>query len=322
MKVSPEVERIVDAALEGQPLGHSEIVRLCDVDEFSLDAYYVNWAAEQVSRCASEGTAEVHAQIGIDANPCSKDCAFCSFAVGNTARSGSMEMPLDVIIDYARAYAEEGANCLTIMITADYDFGRYVDCLARIREAIGPDMPLTANLGDFGVAEAERLKAAGVGSVYHAVRMGEGIVNRIPLDARFQTIEAAHAAGLKVMSCLEMIDPRWSNDEVAINMQRLIDCKPEMITAWGMIAVPGTRSCGEAHYTYPKYDLYSSVMRLACDRATRFGHGNLCWAEVGTNPRDNSNATERDGLGDSVRKVREDLEHKGWKTFRGPSPWW
>lgn len=322
MKVSPDVEAAVDAAMDGARLSHEEIVRLCDLDELSLDAAYVNWAANIVTRRASEGIAEVHAQIGIDANPCSKDCAFCSFAVGNTARTGSMEMPIELIIDYARAYVEEGANCLTVMITADYDFGQYVDYLAQIREAIGPDMPITANMGDFDVPMAERLKRAGVGSVYHAVRMGEGIINRIPIDTRFKTIEAAHTAGLKVLSCLEMIDPRWSNEEVATNMERLIACKPEMVNAWGMIAVPGTRTCDDEHYTYPKYNLYDAIMRLACDPTTRFGNGNLSWAEVGTNPRDASNNTERDGLGDSVRKVRENFEHKGWKTFRGPSPWW
>lgn len=322
MKVTPEIEGIVNAALEGTALEHEQIVRLCDVDEFSLDAYYINWAADRITRRASEGIAEVHAQIGIDANPCSKDCTFCSFAVSNTARTGAMEMPIETIIDYARTYVEEGTNCLTIMITADYDFGKYVDYLAQVREAVGPEMPITANMGDFDLPMAERLKQAGAGSVYHAVRMGEGRVNRIPIDTRFETIECAHAAGLKVMRCLEMIDPRWSNDEVAANMLRLISCKPEMISAWGMIAVPGTRSYVEEHYTYPKYHMYSSVMRLACDRDTRFGHGNLEWAEVGTNPRDDSNATERDGLGESVRKVREDFEHQGWKTFRGPSPWW
>ena len=322
MNVSKDIEEIVDAAMDGRQPTRDEVVRLCGLDEFSLDAAYVNWAAQQVSRKVSECTAEVHAQVGMDANPCSKDCEFCSFAVGNTARDEVMEMPVELVIDYALSYVEAGANCLTFMITADYDFEQYVSYLEQVRAAIGPDMPMTANLGDFDYDMALRLKAAGIGSVYHAVRMGEGTVNHIPIDTRFETIEAAHAAGLKVMTCLEMIDPRWSDEDVADNMLRLAATKSEMMSAWGMIAVEGTRAHDAEHYTYCKYDLYGSIMRLVCDPETRFGHGNLCWAEVGTNPRDASVATEKDGRGESVKKVRENLEHKGWKTFRGPSPWW
>lgn len=322
MKVSQDVEAIVESALRGERMGKDELVRLGGLDEYSLDASYVNWAARKLTTQASDGIAEVHAQIGIDANPCSKNCHFCSFAAISTARKGRMEMPIETIIEYAKAYIEQGANCLTVMITADYDFGQYVDYLAQLREAIGPDMPITANLGDFDIIMAERLRAAGVGSVYHAVRMGEGVINEIPRERRFETLAAAKAAGLKTMCCLEMIDPRYSNEEVAENMLRAADAKTDHADAWGMIAVPGTKLEKDPHYTYDKYGLYSSIMRLLVGTNVRFGNGNLEWAEVGTNPRDSSNATEKDGLGESVKKVRDDFEHHGWKTFSGPSEFW
>lgn len=322
MHVSQEVESIVDYALKGVRPGREELLALCGLDPFSLEAAYVTWGAQQAVRTASEGVAEVHAQIGIDANPCSKNCLFCSFASCNTARSGKMEMPLERIIEHARSYVDEGANCLTIMITADYDFGQYVEYLAQVREAIGPAMPLCANMGDFDEPMAQRLKAAGVGSVYHAVRMGEGQVNEIPLEQRFATIDAAHAAGLKVMTCLEMIRPAFSNEEVVDNMLQVLEHRTEYASAGGMIRVPGTQLENCELYIRPKQRLYSAVMRLAAGPSVRFGGGNLNWAEVGTNPRDASNATEEDGLGWSVEDVREDFEQDGWKTYRGPSPWW
>ena len=88
-----------------------------------------------------------------------------------------------------------------------------------------------------------------------------------------------------------------------------------------MIPVPGTQMCDDEHYTFLKYGLYGDIMRLACGPETRF-NSNLEWAEVGTNPRDDSDATETNGLGESVEKVRTDFQRNGWKTFRGPSPWW
>lgn len=322
MKVSADVERIVDDALKGECPGHDELVRLMSVDEFSLDAAYIKWAADKRRRELCNNTAEVHAQVGIDANPCSKNCRFCSFAACNTARSGKMEMPVEKIIAYAKDYVEHGANCLTFMITADYDFEQYLDYMAQVREGVGPDIPMTANLGDFDVNMAQRLKEVGFGSVYHAVRMGEGVVNEIPLEKRFETIRAAHDAGLKVLSCLEMIDPRWSDDEVATNMLRLAGEHPQMCTAWGMVAVPGTKACDDEHYNHVRYALYSALMRLCCDERTIFGSGTLSWAEVGTNPRDSSNATEVDGIGPDIEDTFKNYEHEGFKTFRGPSALW
>ena len=118
-----------------------------------------------------------------------------------------------------------------------------------------------------------------------------------------------------------MIDPRYTNAEVADIMVRMASLGAQDCTAFGMVPVPGTKLCDDEHYTFPKYRLYNAIMRLACGPETRF-NGNLEWAEVGTNPRDDKNATEKGGLGKSVDKVRTDFERCGWKTFRGPSPLW
>lgn len=322
MKVSADVEAIVDAALKGEQPGHDELVRLMNVDEFSLDAAYIKWAADYRRRELCNNTAEVHAQVGIDANPCSKNCRFCSFAASSSARNGKMEMPVEKIFAYAKDYVNHGANCLTFMITADYDFGQYLDYMAQVREAVGPDVPMTANMGDFTAEMAKQLKDVGFGSVYHAVRMGEGVVNTIPIDKRFETIQNAHDAGLKVLTCLEMIDPRWSNDEVATNMLRLANMHPQMCNAWGMVPVPGTEACDDEHYNHVRYDLYDCLMRLCCDERTIFGDGTLSWAEVGNNPRDSSNATEVDGIGPDIEDTFTRFEQQGFKTYRGPSKLW
>ena len=105
-----------------------------------------------------------------------------------------------------------------------------------------------------------------------------------------------------------------------------VTCPRRVVTssvrgAFGMIPVPGTKLCDDEHYTFRKYALYNDIMRLACGPETRF-NGNLSWAEVGTNPRDDKNETENDGLGKSVEKVRTDFARDGWKTFQGPSSLW
>ncbi len=64
-------------------------------------------------------------------------------------------------------------------------------------------------------------------------------------------------------------------------------------------------------------------MRLASGMDIRFGNENLTWAEVGTNPRDDSNETESSvGRGKSVEQVRENFVTEGWNTYLGPSKFW
>ena len=322
MRVSADVERIVDAALEGARPTHSELVHLASLDAYSLDAAYTIWAGRTLTAKASNGVAEIHAQVGMDANPCPDNCLFCSFAAVNTTRTGRMEMPVEQVIAYAKAYIEQGANCLTFMVTSNYDFGQYVDYLAQVREAVGPSMPLCANMGDFTFAQAQRLKAAGVGSVYHAVRNGEGVLTNIPLERRFESIHAAQEAGLKVLTCLELCIPRFSEEEIVTNMERVLDCRTEYAHAGSLVRVPGTAMQDEPVHTLAKRNLYKAVMRLGAGTKSRFGCGNLTWAEVGTNPRDHSNETEKTGIASSVDKIRRRFESEGWKTYRGPSPWW
>ena len=115
---SRDVVRIVDECLGGKLLGHADAVRLCEIEAFTPDYYVLKYALRQLTFRASGGIAEVHGQIGMDANPCaSGNCEFCSFAVMNSARPNEKrEMPLDTIISYAKRYEEAGANCLTLRL--------------------------------------------------------------------------------------------------------------------------------------------------------------------------------------------------------------
>ena len=322
MQVSKDVERIVDAAMAGERPGRDELVRLCQADEFSLDGYYISWAGREMARRACDGVAEVHAQIGIDSGPCSKNCRFCSFAACNTARTEVVDMPIDTVIEYVQVLVEDEANCVTMMTTADYDFGRFVDYIVQVRQAIGPEMPITANTGDLTYDMASRLKGAGANAIYHGIRMGEGELTSISLQDRFDTVAAAQKAGLAVQTCLEMVMPRFSDEDVVDRMLRVIDCRTDSLTIGGMVRVPGTGMFEEKIYSRPRYRMYNAIARLACHEETWTGGPVLSWAEVGTNPRDDSAHTEKTGRGSTVPQVRDELERDGWEVRRGPSTRW
>ena len=323
-KPSADVIRIVGKCLDGKLLSHADAVRLCEVEAYTPDWYVLKYALRELAYRASGGIAEIHGQIGLDANPCATgDCEFCSFAVMNNARPNEKhEMPLEVALPYARRYYESGANCLTLMITADYDWDKYLGYVEAIHKEL-PDFPIMGNTGDFDVVMAGELKAAGAGSVYHAIRMGEGTVTRIPLETRVKTIEAAHAAGLKVATCNEMIRPGFTYVEVVDLLELSASLGCEAGFAGGIVPVPGTKMYDAPRYSWARGDVFAAIYRMivGCERMP-FGSETLTWAEVGTNPRDDKNETEKDGLGASVYKLQLEYENKEWTVRRGPSLYW
>ena len=50
--------------------------------------------------------------------------------------------------------------------------------------------------------------------------------------------------------------------------------------------------------------------------------GNLAWAEVGTNPRDNLSYTEKGGRGQSVITAQKVFRDTEWEVLEGPSKGW
>ena len=321
---SSDVLRIVDECLGGKLLGHDDALRLCEVEAFTPDYYVLMHALRELAFKASDGIAEVHGQIGMDANPCaSGNCEFCSFAVMNSARPNEKhEMPLDTIISYAKKYREAGANCLTLMITADYDWDQYLSYVEAVHAAV-PDMPIMGNTGDFDEAIAAEMKAVGIGSVYHAIRMGEGKVTQIPRATRVKTIEAAHAVGMKVATCNEMIRPGFTYEEIVEQLELSASLRCECGHTGGMVPVPGTKMFNAPRYSWARGDVFSAIYRMMVGTEfMRYGSGNLSWAEVGTNPRDDKNETEKDGLGSSIYKERLRFEGMEWTVPDGPSTFW
>jgi len=323
-KPSSDVLRIVDECLSGTLLSHDDALRLCEVEAYTADYYVLKYALHRMAYEASNGVAEIHGQIGIDANPCATgDCEFCSFAVMNGARPNEKhEMPLDTILSYARKYYDSGANCLTIMITADYNWDQFLSYVEAVHAAL-PDFPIMGNMGDMDEKMAAELKAAGAGSIYHAIRMGEGTITRIPRETRVKTIEAAHAAGLKVATCNEMILPRFSYEEVIdqLELSASLGCEAGFTT--GMIPVPGTKMYDAERYSWTRGEVFSAIFRMMVGtKRMPFGNENMEWAEVGTNPRDDKLETEKDGLGMSVYKLQLEYENKEWTVVHGPSQYW
>ena len=199
------MNEIIDKALAGDKLTLPEIETIYGLDADSPEAYLVRWAGNLRAKELSGGKAEIHAQIGLDAGPCVKSCQFCSFAKCNNAPGELKRTPLHAVLDYARAFQDSGANLLLLMSSAAFPFEELPEIALRVREMIGPEMPMLINTGDLTLEQAKELRRAGFNGAYHAARMSEGILTDIPLEQRVETLRNLAEAGLPLSFCVEPI---------------------------------------------------------------------------------------------------------------------
>jgi biotin synthase len=332
MPINGRIVDIVDKGMAGLGLDEPEIVELLKVNPYSAEGSYIRWGGWMLSRKASDGYAEVHAQIGMDASACYKNCEFCSFAACNGLRPDKLEMPVDEVLEYAKAYDEAGVNLICLMVTASYDFNKFLEMGAAVHEVINPNLPLMANIDDFTLDQARQLKDAGFDAIYHVIHMGEGDITNISPQTRLQTIRNAQEAGLSVSSCVEPIGTEHTPEEVAHRFKQILELNPQSSGAGLRVAVPGTRFENDPPKGKIDWCHISGVFRLAAGLKPRLcgntylaadSGSNYGWAEVGTNPRDAAERTgQKAGIGHGVTESKYGFIATGWKILEGPSQGW
>ena len=327
------IGEIVEKAMEGNGLTREETRELYAVEPYSKEAAYIRWAGQELSMQATGGIAEIHAQIGLNATTCPKDCQFCSFARVNDVRKGVYEVPKADVLEYAKRYIDQGANLLLMLTTASYRFEMLEDMVASVREVVPADMPLLVNTEDLSLERAQRLKAAGAQGAYHAVRMREGIDTTIPVEERMATFANLREAGLKLSTCVEPVGPEHTPEELAEATFRCIESDPKTSGVGRRISVPGTKLYDRGMLNDVEVAVMVAIYRLAtgidyqlnCSAGTSMAASagaNLAWAEVGTNPRDTVERTEHGGRGDNIDQLRKMFAGVGWQVRDGFSPGW
>lgn len=324
---------IVEKGLEGNGLSDQEMTQLYSVDPRSRVAAYIRWAGGKLQYELANGFAEVHAQIGLNGTPCPKNCKFCSFAICNGLRHKKLEMPKEDVVEYAKIYEESGANAILLLATASYQFEKVLEMAAAVREVISPDMPLLTNTEDVTLEQARQLKAVGVNGAYHAVRMREGTDTEIPEEERLKTFAALRDAGLSISTCVEPVGPEHTPEELTYYSRLCMASGANSAGVGRRVTVPGTMVEDRGMISDLENARNVAVYRLAagrepmlnCAAATSLSAAagaNLAWAEVGTNPRDTVERTERGGRGTNIEYNQKMFRAAGYEVLEGPSQGW
>jgi biotin synthase len=100
-------------------LNKEEIVKLLSVDNTSREFYQLLYLARKRSEEVFKNKGYVFAQIGINAEPCSINCSFCSMAAGHYALPDRWRKSIDEITEGVKQLVADRANAIFLMTTAD-----------------------------------------------------------------------------------------------------------------------------------------------------------------------------------------------------------
>ena len=330
-QVDTHVQRAIGEAEQGTPIGDPEdVAALFRIPTFSAESALLIAAARRLSERACDGRSEVHGQMSVNVGPCPRNCLFCAFAQCHEIFTEQHEFDVDDVVARACKLEADGANAVFLMATGILPFRRFLEYGVAVRTALRPETTLIANIGDFDVDEAHELKQAGFAGVYHAVRLGEGAATKIPVEQRFATFRAIHAAGLSLGTCLEPVGPEHTPEELAEKLLITREAEPVYSGSARRIVIPGTKlaplgQVSEARMAHIlavcRVVLPLSIPGICTHEPNALGAAagaNLFWAEVGANPRDTSERTE-DSRGMTVPRCREIMREADWQVRQGPS---
>ena len=144
MAIGAKANEIVDKVLDGYFITREEIIFLLGIDPHSMEGGFILGAANSITRAASKGQAEVHAQIGVNLSLCPNNCSFCAFAAKNGVFKDTKELSIEEIVQSALSAEADGANAIFLMTTHDFPFRKFIEMSKEVRTKLKPNAVMIA----------------------------------------------------------------------------------------------------------------------------------------------------------------------------------
>lgn len=299
-----EVNVLLEKAKSKKVLSKEEIVKLLNIQNFSKEYYELLHLANHMTREEYGGKAYIFAQIGINAEPCSVNCKFCSMGEKHYSMEKQWKKTCEEICSEAERLAKEKVSDIFLMTTADYDKEQFIEIGRKVKGIMPKETKLVANIGDFDLKYAVQLKEAGFTGVYHICRLNEGIDTSVSPEIRIQTIENIVAANLDLYYCIEPIGKEHTYEQIADEMLRAKKYNVDVMAVMRRVAVPGTPMENSETIDIPEFMKIAAVTRIAVrPQLSMNAHEtvptslicgiNQLYAECGANPRDTVKETSQ-----------------------------
>ena len=320
-----DVIKILEKSVSRE-LSRQEAIELLEIRNGSHEFYKLIETSNNMSRKEYNNKAYVFSQIGLNAQPCPMNCKFCSMAESNYTIGTEFRKDMSDIKDIcetAKQLVESGTHDLFLMTTANYSVDEFIKIGTEVSKVLPKNVRLVANIGDFDLHIAKRLKDAGFTGVYHIRRLGEGKDTDIDPAQRIKTLDAIRDAGLELYYCVEPIGPEHTYDEILDEMYRAKDYNVDVMAVMRRTPVPGTPLEKNGGITSIELTKIAAVTRLVTrPKRSMNVHEvtpmsllagiNQLYAEIGSNPRDNMENTENN-RGWGVEKIVELFKDAEWE---------
>lgn len=313
-----EIDLLLAKALRKDLLDENEALKLLQIKNCSEDYYNLISAANELTRQEFNNKGYIFTQLGINAEPCSVNCKFCSMGKDHYVMESKWRKDLTIILKDIEALVKAGIDDLFIMTTADFPIEQVLLIGKHAKKLLPPAMPLVVNIGDFDYETALQLKKVGFTGAYHINRLREGIDTDTTSEMRIKTLDAIKKAGLDLYYCVEPIGPEHSYEELVTEMIRARNYQVQVMAVMRRIPVKGVPLYHKGQITAVELTKIAAVARLV-SQPTRAMNAhetvemsliagvNQLYAELGANPRDDYSKTENN-RGFSVAKVRKLLQ--------------
>jgi len=300
MNVDKRVQGILDAAQNGIAPTRDECVFLLQFPETSLEASLLRAVADASTRQRFDNGGIVLGQIGVEIAACPGKCKFCSFGEGHTAFEPSVMSDEDILRSADSFTISGELFALFLMTMHTFDFERLIRIVLKARERIPKGTQIVVNIGDFDLAQARELKAAGVNGAYHVCRLREGVDTALDPEQRKATIRVIKEAGLDWYYCCEPIGPEHSPEELADQIFIGLEYGCFQHAAMRRVYVPSAPLASYGQISELRLAQVTAVVTLAtlaCPETKSIAvhepnllgltaGANTVYAEAGANPRD------------------------------------
>jgi biotin synthase len=234
---------------------------LFDLMSQSRAVHLQHWSGEEVQRCSL---------LSIKTGGCSEDCSYCAQSAHHSTGLEREELlSIDAILTAAKRARAQGATrfCMGAAWRGVRDGTEKFDqVLETVREVSQLGMEVCVTLGQIGLNEARKLKAAGVTAYNHNIDTSPEfypeIVTTHTFQDRLDTIAAVQQSGMSV--CCGGIIGLGEGEIDRLRMLETLcnfDPPPESVPINCLMAMPGTPLENQ-----PAVDIFQLVRLIAVTR--------------------------------------------------------
>jgi len=231
---------IAAKAEAGELLNEQEAIYMLgdEIDEESIARLYA--AANSIARKCVNNEATIWGAIGVDTKPCTRGCKFCSLGAPWNQDFEGVELSDEEVLEYAQELVNRNASWIVLRTTEDYGISRLVELGTKVRAILPKETGLVANTGELTPSRAQRLYDAGFTTIYHLVRLREGIDTGLDPADRIKTLEAVKDSPLELASLVEPIGIEHTAEEIVCEAFRAKHYGASVTGAMARVPVPGT----------------------------------------------------------------------------------